>query len=319
MRNKLLTISVAAYNMEAYLNRCVDSLLIPEICSDIEVIIVNDGSTDKTLGIALEYQNNFPDTIKVINKPNGGYGSATNCAIDAATGEYFKILDADDWFDKKAFKFFICFLKKSNNDLVITHYSKENACNNDSYPVCYKGIQFEKTYELEKFCILDMTGESGFAMHTMTYRTEILRKNNFRVSECFYSDVDYSVYPLAYVKSLVFVDVILYKYLIGRDGQSVSCSGLIKHFDDHLYVCKKLIDYYANYHARSESILSLNIGYNAATITFHVINIIFHYLFNYDKMFAERTLNEFIDFLQGRDSDIYELAEERVAYYMNVR
>lgn len=312
MRNKILTISVAAYNMEAYLNRCIDSLLIPEICSDIEIIIVNDGSTDNTLQIACHYQEIYSNTVSVIDKQNGGYGSATNCAIDAASGIYFKVLDADDWFDKEALIYFIDFLKKSDINLVITHYSKELEEGEKSYPIRQNGIEYEKKYDFQEFCILDMTGEPRFAMHAMTYRTDVLQKTNFKVSDCYYSDVDYSVYPLVYVKSLVFVDIVLYKYSIGREGQSVSSSGLVKHFDDHLFVCKKLVDYYSKYHSKNDSILSLNIGYNTAAITFHIISIITNYLYSNDKNQAAKKLKDFLIFLQNSDDDLYELAKERI-------
>lgn len=319
MKKKILTISVAAYNMESYLNRCVDSILIPDLISDIEVIIVNDGSTDNTLEIACHYQELYPDVVKIINKQNGGYGSATNSAMEAASGLYFKVLDADDWFDKSALIYFIYFLKTSNSDLIITHYSKEIEVKKASYPIRLKGIEYEKIYNFREFCILDVIGEPRFAMHTMTYKTDILQSNNIKVSECYYSDVDYSVYPLTYVKSLVFIDIVLYKYSIGREGQSVSSSGLIKHFDDHLFVCKKLVDYYSEYHSKSDSILSLNIGYNTAAITFHIISIITNYLYSHDKIRAINELDNFLGYLRNSDDDLYELAKERVKSFSIVK
>lgn len=319
MKKKILTISVAAYNMESYLNRCVDSILIPDLISDIEVIIVNDGSTDNTLEIACHYQELYPDVVKIIDKQNGGYGSATNCAMEVASGLYFKVLDADDWLDKDALKYCINFLNTTDSDLVITNYSKELEISKKSYPIRISGIEYEKNYNFQEFCILDMTGEPRFAMHSITYRTDILQRNNIKVSECYYSDVDYSVYPLTYIKSLVFIDVVLYKYSIGREGQSVSSSGLIQHFEDHLFVCKKLVDYYSEYHSKSDSILSLNIGYNTAAITFHIISIITSYLYSHDKIRAVNELNNFLEYLSNSDDDLYELAKERVYNFSIVK
>jgi len=319
MKKKTLTISVAAYNMEAYLSRCINSLLIPDICSYIEVIIVNDGSTDNTLKIACHYQELYPDVVKIIDKQNGGYGSATNSAMEAASGLYFKVLDADDWFDKDALRYFIKFLNTSNSDLIITHYSKEIEVREKSYPIRHSGIEYEKIYNFQEFCILDMTGEPRFDMHTITYRTDVLQKNKIKVSDCYYSDVDYSVYPLVYVNSLVFVDIVLYKYSIGREGQSVSSSGLVEHFDDHLFVCKKLVDYYSKYHSKNDSVLSLNIGYNSATISFHIISIITNYLYEHDKIRAVNELNNFLKYLRKSDDDLYELAKERVNYFNLVK
>ena len=100
--NKLFTIAVPAYNMELYLKRCLDSILLPKLQNSLEVILINDGSKDNTLSIARHYEKQYPEMLKVIDKTNGGWGSAINCEIQEATGKYFKILDADDWFDSKA-------------------------------------------------------------------------------------------------------------------------------------------------------------------------------------------------------------------------
>ena len=99
---KILTIAIPAYNMEKYVGRCLDSVLHTAMTNTIEVLLINDGSKDSTLRIAQEYATKWPETLRVINKPNGGWGSAINCAISEAAGKYFKILDADDWFDTQA-------------------------------------------------------------------------------------------------------------------------------------------------------------------------------------------------------------------------
>ena len=79
--NKVLSLAVPAYNMEKYLSRCLDSMLSAETDIPYEVIIINDGSKDNTLSIAKEYEDNYRDIVKVIDKPNGGWGSAINLAI----------------------------------------------------------------------------------------------------------------------------------------------------------------------------------------------------------------------------------------------
>ncbi len=96
---KTLSISIAAYNVEEFLKNTLDSLVAPEIMDDIEVLIIDDGSKDNTAAIGKEFVDKYPNSFKVISKPNGGYGSTINAAIDAATGQYFKTLDGDDWYD----------------------------------------------------------------------------------------------------------------------------------------------------------------------------------------------------------------------------
>ena len=105
--SKVLSVCVPSYNMEKYLNRCIDSFLVPEVLDRLELIIVNDGSTDKTLSIANDYKARYPQTIVVIDKPNGHYGSCVNASLKVATGKYFRIVDADDWVDSKAMVEFV--------------------------------------------------------------------------------------------------------------------------------------------------------------------------------------------------------------------
>ena len=99
--SKILTVSVAAYNVEAFLKKTLDSCIIPEIMDDLEVIIEDDGSTDGTAALAQSYVDQYPSCFRLIQKPNGGYGSTVNRSIVEATGKYFKLLDGDDWFDQE--------------------------------------------------------------------------------------------------------------------------------------------------------------------------------------------------------------------------
>ena len=98
---KILSVSIASYNVEKILSQTLDSCLVPEIMDKLEVIVVNDGSKDGTAAVAEEYVKKAPETFVLINKENGGYGSTVNAGIQAATGKYFRLLDGDDWFDKQ--------------------------------------------------------------------------------------------------------------------------------------------------------------------------------------------------------------------------
>ena len=102
---KLLTIVIPTYNMEAYLNRCLDSLLVSdEQMQLLEVLVINDGSKDNSSAIAHEYEAKYPNTFRVIDKENGNYGSCVNRGLKEASGKYIKVLDADDWFDTTEFE-----------------------------------------------------------------------------------------------------------------------------------------------------------------------------------------------------------------------
>jgi len=118
--NKLLTVSIAAYNVAPYLRQALDSLVVPGVMDKLEVIVVNDGSKDETSEIAHEYESRHPATFRVIDKENGGYGSTVNISMREARGRYFKLLDGDDWFDKDGLRELIETLGKTDADVVIT-------------------------------------------------------------------------------------------------------------------------------------------------------------------------------------------------------
>ena len=99
MSNKVLSVVIPTYNMVSYLRRCLDSVTRSDVPDSLELIVVNDGSTDSSLAIMQEYAKERPDIVNIIDKPNGHYGSCVNAALKVATGKYFRILDADDWFD----------------------------------------------------------------------------------------------------------------------------------------------------------------------------------------------------------------------------
>ena len=109
--DKILSVSIASYNVEKFLGQTLDSCLVPEIMEKLEVIVVNDGSKDGTAAVAEEYVKKAPDTFVLINKENGGYGSTVNAGIQAATGKYFRLLDGDDWFDRDGLREFIGILE----------------------------------------------------------------------------------------------------------------------------------------------------------------------------------------------------------------
>ena len=106
---KLITFAVPSYNSEAYLRKCIDSLLVGG--EDVEIIIVNDGSKDGTAAIADEYAGKYPTIVRVIHKENGGHGSGVNYGLHAATGLYYKVVDSDDWADPEAMKKLIATIK----------------------------------------------------------------------------------------------------------------------------------------------------------------------------------------------------------------
>ena len=110
---KILSITIPAYNVEKYLDRCLQSFEVPEILDKIEILIINDGSKDKTPDIAQKYCDKYPETYFLYNKENGGHGSGINYGIRYATGKYFKVVDGDDWLNTEELPAFVQMLEQS--------------------------------------------------------------------------------------------------------------------------------------------------------------------------------------------------------------
>ena len=121
---KILSVSIASYNVEKFLDQTLESCLVPEIMDRLEVIIVNDGSKDGTADVAKKYTEKWPDTFILVDKKNGGYGSTVNVGIKTATGKYFRLLDGDDWFDKDGLREFIGILEQAQEDMVIARFRR---------------------------------------------------------------------------------------------------------------------------------------------------------------------------------------------------
>ena len=121
---KILSVSIASYNVEKFIRKALDSCCIPEIMDRLEVLVVNDGSTDSTLQIAREYEEKYPQTFRVIDKKNGGYGSTVNASIKAAKGKYFRLLDGDDWFDRDGLVRFIEELSEAQEDMIVARFKR---------------------------------------------------------------------------------------------------------------------------------------------------------------------------------------------------
>ena len=121
---KILSIIIPTYNMAALLPRCLDSLTASGVLDDLDILVVNDGSTDSSRAVAYSYAERYPQSIKVVDKKNGNYGSTINAALPLAVGEYVKVLDSDDWFDSQALAKYVAELKSLEQgvDVSVTHF-----------------------------------------------------------------------------------------------------------------------------------------------------------------------------------------------------
>lgn len=242
---KLLSVAIPAYNSEIYLSNCVNSLLSGG--DDVEIIIVNDGSTDGTLALAEKLRTANPDIIKIVDKPNGGHGSAVMAGIKNATGKYFKVVDSDDWVDEKAYPKLLALIKKfeaeSNEvDMILSNfiYDKQGAFRK-------KVMNYRLILPRNKIFGWEDTGHfpmgTYILMHSIIYRTEVLRQSKLELPEhTFYVDNIFAFNPFPYVKKLYYLDVTFYHYFIGRLDQSVNERVMIQRIDQQLRVNYIMID-----------------------------------------------------------------------------
>lgn len=247
---KIITFTIPCYNSAAYMEHCIKTILPGG--EDIEIILVDDGSSDDTAKLADNYANMYPSIIRAIHQENGGHGEAVNTGIKNAEGVYFKVVDSDDWLDTPGMLKVIDVLKQLYNkgtklDMMICNYVYEHSQDNSSHIVNYKNV-------FPQNCILGWDDIGRFKisqyilMHSVIYRTELLRECKLVLPKhTFYVDNLFVYQPLPYVKTIYYMDIDLYRYFIGREDQSVNKKVMIKRIDQQLRVNKLMIDFYCEY------------------------------------------------------------------------
>lgn len=246
MLQKLLTIVVPSYNSQDYLCRCLDTVV--QGGPEVEVIVVDDGSTDRTADIAREYISRYPDIVRLWQKENGGHGSAINSGISLATGTYFKVVDSDDWLDIPAFQSVLARLRDMEPvDLMITNYVYESFPDGKKYVMRYRNL-FPRDKVISWEEMQRSRIDQIMLMHSFIYRTELLRDCGLKLPEhTFYVDNLFAYVPLPYVKRLIYCDCDLYRYYIGRPDQSVNTQVMIRRIDQQLRVTRLMVEAYDVY------------------------------------------------------------------------
>ncbi len=242
---KLITFTVPCYNSESYMEKCICSLL--KAGDDAEIILVNDGSTDNTSEIAHKYESEYPDIVRVVDKENGGHGSGVNAGLKLAKGQYFKVVDSDDWLDEKALNHLMRELRCWNKqgitlDLVVCNYIYDHT----HEPEKNHTMRYDNVFKPGVLTTWDDMGvfnpSQYLIMHALYFRTEILRRSGVELPEhTFYVDNIFACQPLHLVKQICYLDIDLYHYFIGRDDQSVNESVHIKRIDQQIFVTEYIL------------------------------------------------------------------------------
>lgn len=245
MENKILTISIAGYNVESYIYKTLSSLCDIEILDKLEVIVIDDGGTDSTGDIVKLFIDKYPQTFKFIHKNNGGWGSTVNIGLMHAHGKYFKLLDGDDQFETVNLKKYIEHLEKCNADISYTSYYQFNS---ESGAIVKKftindTLDDKKDYEISN-CGYD---KLDFHMHNLAFNTVFLKQQNILITEhCFYTDVEYVLKGIKNARTISFFKGYIYRYRVGYNEQSCSKMGFKKHWKDHLKMIMVVLNEFEN-------------------------------------------------------------------------
>ena len=239
---KLLSFVIPAYNSEAYLEKCISSMLEPSVLPALEIIVVNDGSADATEKIALRFCGQYPGTVRLITQKNLGHGGALNTGCAAAQGKYLKVIDADDWVESRSLPAFVKALEKCDSDVVLTHYRTVNITTGEEKAWrCYPET-FGKAMTLGD--VMHRWGDFDRALtfHGIAYRTDFYHRMALNLSEhVFYEDYEFATFPCCHAASITPLDIFLYVYRIGDANQSVSDANQLKRISHLETVLRRLL------------------------------------------------------------------------------
>lgn len=250
---KLLSVAIPSYNSEAYMRKCIDSLLVGG--EDVEILIVDDGSTDRTGAIADEYEARYPSMVRAVHKENGGHGSAVNAGLERASGLYFKVVDSDDWVKESAYLKILEVLRDittgdSSLDMMISNFVYEKEGEKKHKVMKYRhALPQDRIFTWNE--VKHFHKGQYILMHSVIFRTRLLRDCGLKLPEhTFYVDNIFVFEPLPFVKNMYYLDVNFYRYYIGREGQSVNEEIMLSRVDQQIKINKLMVDYLADHKSK---------------------------------------------------------------------
>lgn len=242
---KLLSIVVPVYKVEPYIGKCLDSLILDDerLMDLLEVIIVNDGTPDRSAEMSREYVKRYPATFRQIDKENGGHGSAWNVGLKEATGKYLRFLDSDDWLTN--LDRFLSMLSSCEADLVLTRvnrYCETTGKSDFSYQLPASGQQYSVADFPEILPEPDLMANFWYS----TYRTDILKPlYPLFLEGVYYDDSVLYLVPLLYGKTFVCQNLVLYNYRLERVGQTMNYAIQLEHIPDRFKVYRQMSEFIA--------------------------------------------------------------------------
>jgi glycosyltransferase involved in cell wall biosynthesis len=232
MKQVKISVIIPVFNVELYLRQCLDSV-INQSLQEIEILCINDGSTDHSLSILKEYATK-DDRIRVIDKENEGQGVARNIAIKQATGEYLGFVDSDDWIEANMFQALYTSAKTFDSDVTLCEYQHFDQDTGIISQADWHKLPIDVKFDGKTFCWEEIN-EVGFLINSgpwnKIYRKDFVTKNNIEFAPgLHYQDVLFVFKSLVFAKNISLVRTPFYIYRYSRPGSTSSDKGK-KQFD----------------------------------------------------------------------------------------
>lgn len=232
-----ISIIVPCFNSEKYIKRCLDSLL-NQTLKDIDIIVVDDGSTDSTSNIVKSYSDN---RIRYFIKENEGIAEARNFGVSKVNSEYFGFLDSDDYCEPETFETLLNKIKKDNSDLAICNFIWEfEGESSKNY------IEHEGPYNLGKEMMLGLFA----TLWNKVYKTSFIKSLDYNFIKGYrYEDASVLYKMCSYVKKISFIDKPYFHYTQRKGSITRTYNEKVK---DMVFIFNDLYDYYNNHNLLDE-------------------------------------------------------------------
>lgn len=253
-QERVLTIAIPTYNMEKWLAKNLNTYRDPALAGRLEVLCLNNASTDISKAIIEASVRDCPEIFALIDRPSRGYGGSVNQAIALAHGTYFRIVDADDWVNTAELIKLVDALEHCTADIVLTDYQIVNMLTGQMIPVRAGDLGAEYGRIFHDFSAPARTLPS---IHGTTFRTGLLRTCGFQMQDnLFFVDEEYVILPWLAAESVIYYPFDIYRYQVANPTQSTSPQNRARYQAHREEILKRLIREYQRAGCADPSALS---------------------------------------------------------------